>query len=53
MTRIYFNPLVVWMWIGALTMVLGGIMSLSDRRFRVGAPARTRGHTGPTPAPAE
>jgi cytochrome c-type biogenesis protein CcmF len=52
-TRIYFNPLVVWMWIGALTMVLGGIMSLSDRRFRVGAPARTRGHTGPTPAPAE
>ncbi|MDP4796348.1 MAG: cytochrome c biogenesis protein CcsA, partial [Rhodospirillales bacterium] len=40
-TRIYFNPLVVWMWIGALTMVLGGVLSLSDRRFRIGAPKRS------------
>ncbi len=40
-TRIYFNPLVVWMWIGALTMVAGGVLSLSDRRFRIGAPKRS------------
>jgi len=39
-TRIYFNPLVVWMWAGALIMMLGGIISLSDRRHRLGVPQR-------------
>ena len=38
-TRIYFNPLVVWMWIGLLVMMTGGGISLTDRRHRVGAPA--------------
>ncbi len=42
-TRLYFNPLVAWMWAGALIMVLGGVLSLSDRRHRVGAPARRGG----------
>jgi cytochrome c-type biogenesis protein CcmF len=32
--RIYFNPLVAWMWTGALIMVLGAGVSLSDRRYR-------------------
>lgn len=40
-TRLYFNPLVLWMWIGVMLMVLGGAFSLSDRRYRVGAPTRT------------
>ena len=39
-TRLYFNPLVGWMWAGGLIMVLGGALSLSDRRHRIGAPAR-------------
>ena len=39
-TRIYHNPLVPWMWIGSLLMVLGGALSLSDHRLRVGAPKR-------------
>ena len=39
-TRLYFNPLVPWMWAGAMIMVLGAIISLSDRRHRVGAPSR-------------
>jgi cytochrome c-type biogenesis protein CcmF len=39
-TRIYHNPLVPWMWIGTLLMILGGALSLSDRRLRVGAPKR-------------
>ena len=39
-TRIYFNPLVAWMWAGALIMVFGGVISISDRRYRIGAPAR-------------
>jgi len=41
-TRLYFNPLVVWMWIGAMVMVFGGVLSLTDRRYRVGAPKRSR-----------
>ena len=40
--RLYHHPLVPWIWLGALTMALGGFVSLSDRRFRVGMPARQR-----------
>ena len=39
-TRIYHNPLVPWIWAGCLVMVAGSIVSLTDRRHRVGAPAR-------------
>ena len=28
--RIYYNPLVIWIWIGALTVFLGGIVSMSN-----------------------
>jgi cytochrome c-type biogenesis protein CcmF len=40
--RLYFNPLVRLIWIGALIMFVGGAVSLSDRRLRIGAPARRR-----------
>ncbi len=50
--RIYWNPLVPWIWFGAMVMFLGGLMSLSDRRHRVGAPALAR-KTAAAPAPAE
>jgi cytochrome c-type biogenesis protein CcmF len=36
--RLYHKPLVLLIWIGALVMVTGGALSLSDRRRRVGAP---------------
>jgi cytochrome c-type biogenesis protein CcmF len=49
-TRIYYNPLVPWIWLGAVIMALGGALSLSDRRHRVGAPAKRRIATA---APAE
>ena len=52
-TRLYHNPLVPWLWIGVLVMVMGGVVSLTDRRHRVGAPARSR-HRAPAAAqPAE
>ncbi len=38
--RAYHHPLVGLLWGGSLTMVLGGLISLSDRRYRIGAPAR-------------
>jgi cytochrome c-type biogenesis protein CcmF len=34
--RTYFNPLVSFIWVGAAIMFLGGLLSLSDRRFRIG-----------------
>jgi cytochrome c-type biogenesis protein CcmF len=40
--RIYFNPLVRFIWIGAVIMFIGGAISLSDRRLRVGAPVKAR-----------
>ncbi|MEM7425164.1 MAG: heme lyase CcmF/NrfE family subunit [Pseudomonadota bacterium] len=40
--RIYFNPLIPWIWIGAVFMFFGAVVSLSDRRYRVGAPKRAR-----------
>ncbi|MEE8352638.1 MAG: heme lyase CcmF/NrfE family subunit [Rhodospirillales bacterium] len=42
-TRLYFNPLVVWMWAGVLMMMFGGTLSLTDRRHRVGAPKKHQG----------
>ncbi|MBL6954268.1 MAG: heme lyase CcmF/NrfE family subunit [Alphaproteobacteria bacterium] len=39
-TRFYNKPMIHWIWIGCLMMVFGGLVSLSDRRHRVGAPAR-------------
>ncbi|MDP6342445.1 MAG: cytochrome c-type biogenesis CcmF C-terminal domain-containing protein, partial [Alphaproteobacteria bacterium] len=51
-TRLYHKPLVHWIWFGSLVMVLGGLISLSDRRHRVGAPAR-RTTADAVPAAAE
>ena len=36
--RIYHKPLVLMIWWGPVMMALGGLLSLSDRRLRVGAP---------------
>ena len=36
--RLYHKPMVLLIWIGALVMMFGGALSLSDRRLRVGAP---------------
>jgi cytochrome c-type biogenesis protein CcmF len=38
--RLHVNPLAPWIWLGALVMALGGLISLADRRLRVGAPKR-------------
>ncbi|TXL76001.1 heme lyase CcmF/NrfE family subunit [Vineibacter terrae] len=48
--RLYHNPLAPWIWLGAALAALGGFISLTDRRLRVGAPRRTR---AAAPQPAE
>lgn len=36
--RLYYKPMVLLIWLGAVVMAMGGALSLSDRRLRVGAP---------------
>ena len=38
--HIFHNPLVPWIFFGAVVMVLGGAVSLTDRHHRIGAPLR-------------
>ncbi|MFZ7089671.1 heme lyase CcmF/NrfE family subunit [Primorskyibacter sp. 2E233] len=38
--RTYIKPLANWIWGGCLLMAFGGMLSLSDRRYRVAAGAR-------------
>ena len=45
--RLYYNPLAPWIWLGAALCALGGFVSLSDRRLRIGAPSRTRAAVQP------
>jgi cytochrome c-type biogenesis protein CcmF len=47
--RVYIKPLANWIWLGALVMAIGGLVSLTDRRYRVGAAARR----GAAAVPAE
>ena len=40
--RVYFNPLAPLIWLGTVFMFIGGMVSLFDRRYRVGAPKRAK-----------
>ena len=40
--RIYHKPMVLLIWFGPVLMAFGGLLSLSDRRLRVGAPKPAR-----------
>jgi cytochrome c-type biogenesis protein CcmF len=48
--RLYFKPQVLMIWLGAVIMALGGGLSLSDRRLRVGAPKPARARVAVQPA---
>jgi cytochrome c-type biogenesis protein CcmF len=48
--RIYHKPLVLLIWFGPVLMAFGGLLSLSDRRLRVGAPQPARGLRSLQPA---
>jgi len=32
--RVYYKPLIRWIWLGALFMTFGGVLAVSDRRYR-------------------
>ena len=47
--RAYHKPFVLLIWLGPLLMAIGGVLSLLDRRLRIGVPAR-RARLRPEPA---
>jgi cytochrome c-type biogenesis protein CcmF len=50
--RAYYNPLVPWVWFGAMLAALGGLVSLSNRRLRMRLP-RSRTAPAIVPRPAD
>jgi len=52
-TRFYYQPLVPFLWYGVLLMAFGGLISLTDRRHRVGAPQRAAASSAALPQAAE
>jgi len=46
--RIYYKPFITWIWGGCAIMALGGLLALSDRRYRV--PVRREELPAPSPA---
>ncbi len=40
--RAYWKPFVLFIWLGPLLMAFGGVLSLTERRMRVGAPVPAR-----------
>ena len=32
--RVYYKPLIRWVWLGSLLMTIGGFLAISDRRYR-------------------
>ncbi|MDR2877958.1 MAG: heme lyase CcmF/NrfE family subunit [Chromatiales bacterium] len=48
--RIYYKPFVSWIWGGCVLMALGGVLTVSDRRYRIAVKQRIKGES---PAPAQ
>ncbi len=38
--RTYLKPFVIWIWLGAVVICIGGLLSLTDRRIRIEDPAK-------------
>jgi cytochrome c-type biogenesis protein CcmF len=50
----HYHPFVRWIWGGALLMFIAGLLSLFDRRLRIGLPQRAaKTPLASSPAPAE
>jgi cytochrome c-type biogenesis protein CcmF len=45
--RIYIKPFVDWIWAGCLFMALGGILAVSDRRYRIHQKASAKASSEP------
>jgi len=41
--RLFHKPFVVWIWIGAVLMAMGGVLAITDRRYRITSRKKERG----------
>ncbi|MEO8343674.1 MAG: cytochrome c-type biogenesis CcmF C-terminal domain-containing protein, partial [Gallionella sp.] len=48
--RVYYKPFVIWIWGGCLLMALGGVLAISDRRYRIHSKKASRISEGNLPA---
>ena len=57
--RVYLKPFVTWIWTGCFIMGVGGILAISDRRYRISSrkakktPAKTAEQSGDSDLAAE
>jgi cytochrome c-type biogenesis protein CcmF len=42
--RIQYKPMIRFIWLGCIVMALGGLIAVTDRRYRVPATAKSRKH---------
>ena len=47
--RVYHKPFVVWLWAGCSLMILGGILAMADKRYRILARRDSRQQAAQTP----
>jgi len=47
--RIYIKPFVDWVWVGCILMALGGMLAVSDRRYRIHARKSDKAGAGSQP----
>jgi cytochrome c-type biogenesis protein CcmF len=50
--RVQYKPLIRFIWLGALVMAFGGLIAISDRRYRVNVRAKARSREGAAEATA-
>ncbi|MEJ2611264.1 MAG: heme lyase CcmF/NrfE family subunit [Candidatus Thiodiazotropha sp.] len=50
--RLYYKPYVRWIWLGGVLMALGGILAISDRRYRTARFRSTEAVNSATGVPA-
>ena len=48
--HVWWKPMVLLIWLGPVMMAMGGLISLSDRRLRIGVPTRSRNKRQPANA---
>jgi cytochrome c-type biogenesis protein CcmF len=41
--RIYYKPMIRWIWLGCLFMTFGGVLAICDRRYRQSVAKRVKG----------
>eukprot|EP01037_Dinobryon_pediforme_P013999 gene13999-14117_t len=46
--RMYWKPMVTLIWLGAIIMAFGGLLSLLDRRLRLGVPVKAARRDAPS-----